>query len=215
MDIAMLSPMVADIAHRAAKLNPGLMDRAALETEGVVLVDEIDLHLHPKWQRRVARDLQAAFPKMQFIATTHSPFIIQSLDPGEVIDLNQSPIESEIFTGEEQLAVPGPQHPFSNRSIEDITEEIMGVEVPQRSYRYKQMYDTAKEYYKLLEEAKHADNKVELETVKNKLDALSAPFSENVAYHAFLEMERIAAGLAVSQKKVTMKNATDKSSRSS
>jgi len=47
-----LLAMVADIAVRCGTLNPALMDRAATETPGVVLIDEIDLHLHPKWQQR-------------------------------------------------------------------------------------------------------------------------------------------------------------------
>ena len=55
--------MVADIARRCATLNPQLEADAAKETPGVVLIDEIDLHLHPKWQRRVVSDLLAAFPK--------------------------------------------------------------------------------------------------------------------------------------------------------
>ncbi len=76
--------MVADIAHRAIRLNPQMGVDASRRIEGVVLIDEIDLHLHPHWQRRIVRDLQRIFPKIQFIATTHSPFILQSLDPGEV-----------------------------------------------------------------------------------------------------------------------------------
>ena len=71
--------MAADIAVRAATLNPALSSLAMEETPGVVLIDEIDLHLHPKWQRQIVEDLRGAFPKIQFVATTHSPFIIQSL----------------------------------------------------------------------------------------------------------------------------------------
>ena len=71
--------MVADIAHRASRLNPHFDSESAKKTQGIVLIDEIDLHLHPKWQRRVVDDLQEAFPNIQFVATTHSPFIIQSL----------------------------------------------------------------------------------------------------------------------------------------
>jgi len=67
--------MVADIAYRSAVLNPQLGSEAAQKTPGIVLIDEIDLHLHPKWQRRVVEDLRATFPALQFVATTHSPFI--------------------------------------------------------------------------------------------------------------------------------------------
>ncbi len=186
--------MVADIAHRAARLNPHHGAEAARKATGTVLIDEIDLHLHPKWQRRVVDDLKAAFPNIQFIATTHSPFIIQSLSPGELLDLatvdekRDPPME---YTG---MAWPGPGNEYSNRSTEDIVEEIMEVKIPQRSKRYQEMYETAKQYYAILQESSFAELPKK-ERLKKKLDELSAPFSDNVGYHAFLEMERLAAGL--------------------
>lgn len=189
--------MVADIAHRASRLNPHHGTAAALRTEGVVLVDEIDLHLHPKWQRRVVHDLKRAFPKLQFVGTTHSPLILQSLEPGEVIDLDQ-PMQSPVVDGlPGDMAAPGPGQVFSNRSIEDIVERVMGVPVPQRSERYQQMHEAAKAYYAVLVQAKQADEGTR-QRLKAQLDELSAPFSDNVAYHAFLEMERLAAGLGQS-----------------
>lgn len=70
--------MVADIAWRAALLNPHLgADAPALAT-GLVAIDEIDLHLHPSWQRRVLRDLRRAFPRLQLVVTTHSPQVLGS-----------------------------------------------------------------------------------------------------------------------------------------
>ncbi|MBN9693749.1 MAG: AAA family ATPase [Verrucomicrobia bacterium] len=68
--------MVGDIAIKAALINSNLGSRAVEETPGVVLIDELDLHLHPKWQRRVVADLKRTFPKIQFFCTTHSPQII-------------------------------------------------------------------------------------------------------------------------------------------
>ncbi|WP_028315511.1 AAA family ATPase [Desulfatibacillum aliphaticivorans] len=187
--------MTADIAHRASRLNPQYEIKAAQKTSGIVLIDEIDMHLHPKWQRRVVGDLKQAFPNIQFIATTHSPFIIQSLNPGEVIDLNQEASPEKIESYPPDIAAPGPGCSFANRSIEDIVEEIMGIEKPQRSKRYQDMYNAALEYYKVLEQGKDVDKKTKAR-LKEKLDILSAPFSENVAYHAFLEMKRTAAGMA-------------------
>lgn len=190
--------MVADIAHRAARLNPHMGANVATECSGVVLIDEIDLHLHPKWQRHVVGDLQKAFPKIQFIVTTHSPFILQSLDPGEVIDLNEINDESTINSNQ-KIAEPSPKGEYSNKSIEDIVEDIMGIEMPQLSRRYQDMYSAAIEYYQLLQDAKDSDLQKK-EELKRKLDELSAPFSDNQAYHAFLEMERMAAGLGKSKK---------------
>jgi predicted ATP-binding protein involved in virulence len=68
--------LVGDLAKRAATLNPHLGNAALRDTPGVVLIDELDLHLHPKWQRRVIRDLKTTFPSIQFITTTHSPQLI-------------------------------------------------------------------------------------------------------------------------------------------
>ena len=67
--------LVLDLTRRLAQANPGLADPAA-EAAAVVLIDEIDLHLHPKWQRQIVHNLRAAFPRCQFIATTHSPQVI-------------------------------------------------------------------------------------------------------------------------------------------
>lgn len=159
-----------------------------------MLIDEIDLHLHPKWQRRVVPDLQRAFPQLQFIATTHSPFILQSLEPGEVIDLDQPWRADTGRNAPVGVASPGPGHAFSNRAIEDIVESVMGVALPQRGERYQRMYDAAQAYYTLLAQVPQADETAR-QTLKARLDELSAPFSDNVAYHAFLEMERLAAGL--------------------
>ena len=81
--------MVADMAYRAATLNPHLGPDAALKTPGVVLIDELDLHLHPAWQRRVVGDLRRAFPRVQFIATTHSPQVLSSVRRDEVVHLHR------------------------------------------------------------------------------------------------------------------------------
>jgi predicted ATP-binding protein involved in virulence len=74
---SMLS-LTADIAYRCVQLNPHLTSPTE-ETNGIVLIDEIDLHLHPKWQQTVLSDLQKAFPKIQFIVTTHSPQVLTSV----------------------------------------------------------------------------------------------------------------------------------------
>lgn len=69
--------MVMDIAYRAALLNPD--DSEALDqVSGIVLIDELDMHLHPKWQWNVIQALEETFPKVQFIIATHSPIIISS-----------------------------------------------------------------------------------------------------------------------------------------
>ena len=168
--------MVADIAYRAAVLNPQLGSEAAKLTPGIVLIDEIDLHLHPKWQRRVVEDLKRTFPKIQFFATTHSPFIIQSLRANELINLDNRDGE------------------YVNRSIEDIVEDVQGLGLPQQSKRWKNMMEAAQEYYQVLEQVENVSQE-EIERLKHRLDELSMPYSDDPAYQAFLKMERLAKGL--------------------
>ncbi len=70
--------LVADIAYRMATLNPALLDHV-LETPGIIMIDEVDLHLHPLWQARILRDLRSTFPNVQFIVTTHAPVVVASV----------------------------------------------------------------------------------------------------------------------------------------
>lgn len=73
--------LVADVAWRCVVLNSHLAASAPQLTAGVIVIDEIDLHLHPVWQRRVLADLRRTFPKIQFIVTTHSPQVLASCQP--------------------------------------------------------------------------------------------------------------------------------------
>lgn len=85
-----LLALVGDIARRLAMMNPGLEN--PLDGDGVVLIDEVDMHLHPSWQRSMIERLISAFPNCQFVLTTHSPLVISdckdilvySLDNGEL-----------------------------------------------------------------------------------------------------------------------------------
>lgn len=73
--------MVATLAWQAYQLNPHHGADAAKEAVGVVLIDELDLHLHPRWQREIIGNLTKVFPKIQFVATTHSPQVISTAKP--------------------------------------------------------------------------------------------------------------------------------------
>lgn len=73
-----------------AILNPQLLNRVLVETEGLVLVDEIDLHLHPTWQKRILTDLMEIFPKVQFVVSTHAPEVINSVASDSVIILKNN-----------------------------------------------------------------------------------------------------------------------------
>ena len=97
LPVAMLSDgirsmltLVADIAFRAVKLNPNLGPFAATSTDGVVLIDEVDMHLHPSWQQTVLASLREAFPKMQFVVTTHSPQVLSAVSSEHIRVLSET-----------------------------------------------------------------------------------------------------------------------------
>lgn len=77
-----LLALVADIARRLAIANPAVLN--PLEESAVVLVDEIELHLHPAWQRKVVGQFEKTFPNVQFIFTTHSPQILSHVKPDSI-----------------------------------------------------------------------------------------------------------------------------------
>lgn len=84
--------MIGDIAYRMAVLNPALGDQVLDETPGVVLIDEVDLHLHPQWQQTVLGDLHAVFPNVQFIVTSHAPAVINSVPRNQIRILDNGEI---------------------------------------------------------------------------------------------------------------------------
>ena len=81
--------LVADIARRAVMLNEFDGAEAPARVEGVVLIDEIDLHLHPRWQRVALPRLREAFPRLQFIISTHSPQVLSSAENRQVRRLDR------------------------------------------------------------------------------------------------------------------------------
>lgn len=76
---AMIS-LVADLALRCVRLNGFLGEKAPQSSPGIVLIDEVDLHLHPAWQQRVVQTLRSAFPKLQFIISSHSPQVLSTVE---------------------------------------------------------------------------------------------------------------------------------------
>jgi energy-coupling factor transporter ATP-binding protein EcfA2 len=84
-----LLAIVLDIARRLSQANPSLADPIK-QGKAVVLIDELDLHLHPKWQRTIVEQLTRTFPRCQFIATTHSPQIVAAVEPEQVLLLTDT-----------------------------------------------------------------------------------------------------------------------------
>jgi predicted ATP-binding protein involved in virulence len=110
-----LLALAGDLARRLALANPA--SPKPLLNPAVVLIDEIELHLHPRWQRRVIPELQKTFPKCQFIITTHSPQVLSEVAPADILLLMRD-------NGEIQLK--GVQNSYG-RSSNWILEAIMDV----------------------------------------------------------------------------------------
>ncbi len=162
--------IVSEIAYRCIELNGFLGSNAVKFTPGVVLIDEVDLYLHPLWQKTVLRDLMKAFPNVQFIVTTHSPFIVQSLQEGELISFD------DVSFGE---GVP------DKEGLEDIASGRMGMVNEIRSKRYNEMVEVATQYFKELDEGDASKAAV----LKERLTEIEAEFSDEPAYLALIRAE--------------------------
>ena len=124
--------MAADIAYRMAVLNPQLLDGVLDQTPGIVLIDEVDMHLHPEWQKRIMNDLHYIFPKVQFIVTTHAPSVLANVKDEHILLLN----DYQVYT---------PNNTTYGRDVEAILREIMQVEI-----RPKKILDLKDNFYDAL-----------------------------------------------------------------
>lgn len=109
--------LAADLARRMAQGNPHLDD--PLQSEAVVLIDEIELHLHPFWQQRILDDLIKTFPNTQFIVSTHSPQVLTTVKPEHVVGLRRE--QGEIMAGR-------PAGPIYGAEAGDVLATVMGVD---------------------------------------------------------------------------------------
>ena len=169
--------MVSDIAYRCIMLNGFLGKDAVKQTPGVVMIDEMDLFLHPHWQQHVLADLQVAFPKIQFIVTTHSPFLVQSVESKNVITLDVNPYSKT-----------DPK----NRGIEEIAASEMGMKDELKSVKYRMQLDLAEKYFNLINEGRAG--KEEIDKVRKELNDLELKFElfNDPAYEAYLKFKRSA-----------------------
>jgi predicted ATP-binding protein involved in virulence len=136
------------------ELNPQLGESAIEKTDGVVLIDEIELHLHPKWQQRVLLGLLSIFPKIQFIATTNSPAVIQSARNKSLMILDG---ESAYY----------PKPNYYGWDVSTLMTCVM--EVPEHPEEIEEMLDGI-----------YADiDAGELETAKAKVDELESVVGRN------------------------------------
>ena len=165
---AMLS-MTADIAYRMALLNPNLGGEAMRETPGIVLIDEIDMHLHPSWQRKILAALKNVFPRIQFIVTTHAPAVLANV-----------PRENILVFADGKISRPS-EHTYG-RDVTSILRDVMGTEVrPQEVMEQKDIF------YKALDEGDFSAAEKQLEA----LEKILGKSDEDVVYMTtMLALER-------------------------
>lgn len=110
---------LSDFCKRMFELYP--KSKNPLQEEAVVLVDELDLHLHPKWQRDIVPTLSKVFPRVQFIVTTHSPHVLQSMEDVNLYVLKRGEEDGEV------TFKYCPRSDFRGWTVEDILSETMGL----------------------------------------------------------------------------------------
>lgn len=142
-----------------------------LKQPAIVLVDEIDLHLHPEWQRKIIQFLKIQFPKTQFIVTTHSPLIIQSMD-----DINLVLLEKE----DDHVIIKQPDlKNYQGWTVEEILSDLMGLDGRTKS----------ETYYKLIAAFNKAALKDDYDTAKKVYDELEAILNRNNPYRELLDLQ--------------------------
>ena len=122
--------LAADLARRMVVVNPHL-DRP-LESEAMVLIDEVELHLHPGWQQRILGDLRRTFPNSQFIVSTHSPQILTTVEPHRIVELSH--------VGDRVVA-SAPAGPTFGAEAGDVLSVVMGVDERPRENDFTKTLD--------------------------------------------------------------------------
>lgn len=143
---------------------------SAKDFNGVILIDEIEIHLHPEWQSKIGNILCSAFPNAQFFITTHSPHVVQSAKPGEVIILEREIDEGDKVKSIRLRELPkASKYGFQGWTIEEILEDVMGMV----SIRGEDFKGTLSEF----ENALRGGNKKDAQFAFNKLDLMLHPNS--------------------------------------
>lgn len=160
--------LVVDIARRLTIANPDIYDK--LSSEGIVLIDEIDLHLHPQWQRKFLPALVHTFPSIQFIVTTHSPQVLSHISRDSVFLLEDNKIsERDIYT--------------EGRDSNSILQDAFHVPIVEEEYERE-----INEIYYLIDEHNLEKAQMKLEKLKEKR---GEDDREVLRMESFIDMDRV------------------------
>jgi predicted ATP-binding protein involved in virulence len=144
----MMVALISDIAIKIVTQNTAFLPQESTlnrqqlpeilaKTTGLVLIDELDVHLHPKWQRRIVNDLKNTFPSIQFVCTTHSPVILSEVEAKCIRFLEKEEENIEIFTPSDAFGL----------DVNRILNELMGV-----SERNQEINDQIHDMFQLIDD---------------------------------------------------------------
>lgn len=163
--IAWLADMVGHVLWEASAAGLSI-DIEPADMEGLVLVDELDLHLHPRWQVGLIPALKQTFPRMQFVVTTHSPMLLAGLEADEIIILEEDPQTGDIIP----------------RAAERPAKLMTGTEMLERYFGIDRLYpvnlaEQLRRYGDLANDPYRSEaEQQELETLRNELEAAGLHF---------------------------------------
>ncbi|MCY3818415.1 MAG: AAA family ATPase [Gammaproteobacteria bacterium] len=170
---------IVDLASRLVTRYPE--SAKPLDEPAVVLMDEIDLHVHPRWQRTLMRQLSQHFPNVQFVATTHSPLMITSMSDVNVAVLRQTETGDHVVIQNDPEVVEGWR-------FDQILVGLFGLETA-RSERVEALMKEREEL--LAEEPVSAQNRQRLQAIADELSSL--PMAERPADRDAMRVIRQAA----------------------
>lgn len=162
--------MIGDIAYRMAVLNPMLGEKVLEETPGVILIDEIDLHLHPQWQQTIISDLISIFPKIQFIVSSHAPAVINSVSREQIRILDNG-----------EIYIPAAQ--TYGRDANSILREVMKV-----SERPMRIAELLKAFYVFMDNKQYDEADKVLSEIE---DVVGTTDPDIAAARTALDLEKI------------------------
>ncbi len=148
-----LIALVGDLARRMAIANT--MRQDPLEGDGIVLIDEVDLHLHPRWQRTVISKLTEVFPNCQFIISTHSPHVINHVHPENLFLLDRTA---------DGITATHPSKSYGN-NVDRILEDLMGLQTT----RTDDVFQELRDIYELISQNLLPDATNKIVTLKQKI----------------------------------------------
>ena len=150
--------LAADIARHMAEFRSPRESGDALDRDIIVLIDEIELHLHPGWQQRILTDLRRTFPNAQFVVSTHSPHVLTSVHPEHIVELAVE--DGRVVAGH-------PPAPTFGAEAGNVLSSVMGVEKrPANAFS-----DGLKAYMRLIDDDQGETE--EAKELRRQLDDLS------------------------------------------